>query len=52
MTESISSRQGVLKRLWDAPEPHAIGVILERETTARADGIAAELDSRPTQLQW
>ena len=43
MTESISSRQGVLKQLWDAPEPHAIWVILELKTAARADGIAAEL---------
>jgi tetratricopeptide (TPR) repeat protein len=43
MTEPISSRQQVLKQLWDAPKPHAVWVILEREAAARADDIAAEL---------
>lgn len=43
MTEPISSRQQALKQLWDAPEPHAVWVILEREAAARADDIAAEL---------
>ena len=43
MTEPISSRQQVLQQLWDAPIPHAVWVILEREAAARADDIAAEL---------
>lgn len=43
MTEPFSSRQRVLKQLWDASNPHAVWVILEREAAARADGIAAEL---------
>jgi hypothetical protein len=43
MTAPISSRQQVLKQLWDAPKPHAVWVILEREAAARADDIAAEL---------
>jgi hypothetical protein len=43
MSESISFRQQVLKQLWDAPRPHDVWVILEREAAARADDIAAEL---------
>jgi hypothetical protein len=43
MTVPISSRQQVLKQLWDAPKPHNVWVILEREGAARANDIAAEL---------
>jgi hypothetical protein len=43
MTEPISSRQQVLKQLWDAPKPGDVWVILEREAAGRADDIAAEL---------
>jgi len=46
MTEPISSRQQVLQQLWDAPIPHAVWVILEREAAARADDIAAELPAQ------
>lgn len=43
VTENISSRQQVLKQLWDAPAPHSVWVILGREAAARSDGIATEL---------
>jgi CHAT domain len=43
MAEPISSRQQVLKQLWDAPGPGDVWVILEREGAGRAEDIAAEL---------
>jgi hypothetical protein len=43
MAEPISSRQQVLKQLWDAPKPGDVWVILEREAAGRAEDIAAEL---------
>lgn len=43
MGESATSRQDVLKQLWDSSGPSTLWQILEREPAARASGISEEL---------
>src|ERR1035437_1921108 len=43
MSNSATSRQDVLKQLWDTPGPRSVWEILERDSAARESGISEEL---------
>jgi hypothetical protein len=50
MSKPISSRQDVLKQLWDAPGPRAVWEILQREPAARTSGILEEIRGEAREL--